>query len=144
MSDFTIKHGLEDGDLERVFAIEKECFNPGYRWVSSQLDMVRKDLDFWLAFSPANEMLGFLAGQENWGYGHIENVAVLKPYRSKGVASALIEAATTYYKFRGLKKSDLHVYVENPALILYFKLGYRPYTISRGEDHRTMRMVKVL
>lgn len=137
-----IEHGLGDGDLDRVFNIEKECFNPGYRWIKAQLPDVRRDLDFWLARSQ-NELVGFLAAQPDGGYAHIENIAVLPKHRGQGLASQMIEACCAYFKGKGFRKSSLHVYAENPALVLYFKLGYRPYSITRGE-HRTVKMVRVL
>lgn len=125
-----------------MYAIEKDSFPPGYCWLKSQLPEVQKDLDFWIAWSD-DKMAGFLASQPDGGFAHIENLAVLSAYRGQGVATKLIEACCKYFKHKGLKKSSLHVYVENPAQTLYFKLGFRPFSITRGE-RKTMKMVRVL
>ncbi len=63
---------------------------------------------------------GFIAKQS----GHISDVAVLKEFRGKGIASQLMMTAEEYAKERGCMYTSLVVATGNSAINLYRKLGY--------------------
>jgi ribosomal protein S18 acetylase RimI-like enzyme len=59
---------------------------------------------------------------------NIRDVAVLRPWRKRGVASALISASMSHMRFAGLDYATLGVDMDNPtgALGVYEKLGFVP------------------
>ena len=78
-----------------------------------------------------NERLG-----RKWGYTEI--ITVLRPYRGKGLAKALITLSMVMLKEMGMEEANLGVDSENPsgALGLYTGLGYRnikTYMIHRKD-----------
>ena len=67
--------------------------------------------------------------------GWLDRISVRRPWRRKGVASALIVSAMEGLRDRGLDTAMLGVDAENPtgALSLYEGLGF--VVIDRGEIH---------
>ncbi|MGB4594919.1 MAG: GNAT family N-acetyltransferase [Anaerolineaceae bacterium] len=61
--------------------------------------------------------------------GYTEGISVRRPYRGKGVASALICRSMRMFKALNMTEVALGVDAENPsgALGLYTRLGYHPY-----------------
>ena len=75
----------------------------------------------------------FINEKENARYGFrrgwTEDICVLKSWRGKGIASALIARSLQTLKERGMEHATLGVDVDNPtrALRLYQSLGYQIY-----------------
>jgi ribosomal protein S18 acetylase RimI-like enzyme len=68
--------------------------------------------------------------------GYTENIAVRRPYRKQGLASALIARSLKMLKELGMEEAALGVDAENlsGALRLYENLGFR--TVKRSTDYR--------
>ncbi len=63
--------------------------------------------------------------QTGWDRWHISNVAVAPPYRSKGIARRLMQAALSYIWDQGGRWVTLQVREDNPvAISLYRSLGF--------------------
>ncbi|MFQ3546288.1 N-acetyltransferase [Halobacillus rhizosphaerae] len=62
-------------------------------------------------------------------FGFIYELHVLKPYRKRGYATALMEEALHQLKHHGLKRVRLVVYKGNFAIDLYEKLGFSQHRI---------------
>lgn len=79
----------------------------------------------------AGMVLGFIDDKQNLRYnrrrGWTENICVRRPWRKRGVASALIAENLRELKARGMTEAALGVDTENPtgALRLYERMGFR-------------------
>jgi ribosomal protein S18 acetylase RimI-like enzyme len=64
-------------------------------------------------------------------YGYIEEVAVDKAYRRRGIAKKLLESALDYFKKKNLKYVSCKVELDNiPALKTWEKYGFKQETIE--------------
>jgi mycothiol synthase len=84
-------------------------------------------------------VLSFVNVQENAALGrqrgYTEDIAVRKPWRRRGIASALLAASLGALKERGLSEAALGVDAGNPsALTLYERLGFK--TVSEWVTFR--------
>lgn len=63
-------------------------------------------------------------------HGHIFMVYVAPKHRRRGIGSALVRHAANWAKQRGDRQITLQVFLNNePAVNLYEKLGYQPYSL---------------
>ena len=72
--------------------------------------------------------------------GRIGRVAVLRPFRGRGVGEALMKAVLERAKARGMK--DVHLAAQVQAMPFYERLGFEPYGDAfdeAGIAHRMMR-----
>ncbi len=75
-------------------------------------------------------VLNFVNGEENAAFGrsrgYTEDIAVRRPWRHRGIASALLADSIRALRDRGLSEAALGVDAENPrALALYELLGFK-------------------
>lgn len=107
-----------------------QAWGPGHR-------NFRADWSF-LAVDESDAIVGYIvnfAWQQEWEVkgrteGYTELVGVLKPWRGKGLASALLAASNETFRAAGMQCAALDVDSDNPtgALRLYQSLGYQPKT----------------
>ena len=74
--------------------------------------------------------------------GHIGRMAVLKPWRGRGVGSALLSELIAMARERGFAETRLHA--QTHALAFYRKHGYTPLGdefMEAGIPHYEMRLV---
>ena len=127
-----IRYGYSPADLSRLYEIEKACFTRIFRWNKEDLVDALKTNDVWV-LEGDNQIAGFLIGEvDKANIGHIVTVDVDLMFRRRGFAEALMGAAEDYYRKEGIKKVSLEVHVDNPAQLLYFKLGYRVAGVKEG------------
>ena len=67
-------------------------------------------------------------------------IAVLEEYRGQGIGTLLIKKLFELLRQKGYKKTSLSVHVENPAVKLYKRLGYK----ITGRQHKELYMIKEL
>jgi ribosomal-protein-alanine N-acetyltransferase len=132
---FTIRNAFEDGELAALYEIECESFAPGFRWTEPaferEMAAARKKHLVWLAcIGP--RIAGYLIAEEISGSIAVDTCAVSRVHRRKGIASRLMAACEGAAKRRGYKGMRLEVYTENPAQILYFRIGYRVSGFKRN------------
>ena len=88
----------------------------------------------------AGMVLGYIIAEQNQKFnrlrGWTENICVRRPWRKRGVASALIAENLRELKARGMTEAALGVDTENPtgALRVYEAMGFRP--VHRGAAYR--------
>ena len=86
----------------------------------------------WEGDQVAGMVLSYINPEENRQYrrlrGYTEDIAVRRPWRRRGLASALIARSLTALQERGMAEAALSVDAENPtgALRVYERLGYHP------------------
>ena len=128
--------GIEpERDLARVHAIFVEAFREewGYRvipfeeWSSLEVETTSYDPSLWLLATDGDEAVGALSGVV-WGdRGWVGELGVRKPWRGRGIASALLRRAFATFAARDLPRVMLNVDAANPtgAVRLYERLGMR-------------------
>ncbi|SAL10434.1 N-acetyltransferase GCN5 [Caballeronia sordidicola] len=57
---------------------------------------------------------------------HIRDVQVIEGWRRTGAGTFLLDTAHRWARARGLKETQLRVFVDNPAARLYIRMGYKP------------------
>ena len=81
-------------------------------------------------------------------YGHVDDatpsfsISLYKPYRGRGVGTAMMRAMLDELRDAGYARTSLSVQKENPALRLYKRLGFR--IVGDGFDDTEWLMVKEL
>lgn len=121
---FTIRTVVNQSDFVPLYAIEEACFTKDFRWGKTEFATELKKRDIWI-LEEDGALAGFLLAKIDRGMGYILTVEVPEKLRGKGYGAALVEACEKTYKQRGYSQVRLEVYTENPAQIMYFKLGYR-------------------
>lgn len=81
-------------------------------------------------------------------YGHIDDetpsfpISLCKPFRGKGIGTAMMRAMLDELRDAGYARYSLSVQKENPALLLYERLGFR--IVGDGFDETEWMMVREL
>ncbi len=121
-------------ELPALYEIETECFTRGFQWgrrvFAEMLLSASKKNNVWVA-EEDDKIVGFLLANERGSRGYIDTVNIPKVARRKGIASELIKFCEGEFQKRGLAEVVLEVHVQNPAQLLYFKLGYRVTAFRR-------------
>jgi ribosomal-protein-alanine N-acetyltransferase len=127
----TIRQGYNPEDTARLYEIEKICFSRVFRWSKEDLVDALKTMDVWIG-EDEGQIVGYTVCDVEDGVVHIVTLEIAPEFRRKGFGEALMGAAETYYLKKGIKKMKLEVHTDNPAQILYFKLGYRVVGVQEG------------
>lgn len=135
---------VESGDLPDVYEIAEDSFKDPYP-LKLLRHIYETDPEGFLAAEIDGEIVGYLIGLVRWGdMGHILAVAVDKPYRRRGVGSALMINAIDRLSRNGADKIRLEVRAGNEAAQnFYGKIGFEPRKVvpayySDGEDAVSM------
>jgi ribosomal-protein-alanine N-acetyltransferase len=118
-----------EGDLNGILEIERLSFPIRKQWDCSDFKQALSDL---FLVSGEEEISGFLIAccREIERRAVILRIAVHPDYRSRGIATMLIEAATEKFREMDIREVDLDVdIVKRGAIQLYEKVGFR---IVRG------------
>jgi ribosomal protein S18 acetylase RimI-like enzyme len=79
------------------------------------------------AYSPPDDLEGgiLVYRDEQTGYGVVDDVMVLPPWRGKGIAKSLVGEGLRYLRARGVSNVRLEVKANNaPAVAVYEVMGY--------------------
>lgn len=114
-----------DSDLERIEALENECFS--LPWTREMLEYQLMDEGhIFLAAELDGALAGYMGLQYVLDEGYITNVCTAPEYRRRGVGGALIGEAVERAKALSLAFLSLEVRVSNaPARALYAERGFR-------------------
>jgi len=122
-------------DLERVTYINRVCLPENYADYFF-VDLHRRFPETFFVAEENGEVVGYIMCRIETGLsgffrglikkGHIVSVAVLPPYRRKGIGEALVAKAVENMRFYNAKQCFLEVRVTNTAAVnLYRKLGFQ-------------------
>ena len=129
------RNSLDAEELPALYEIEKGCFQAPFLWTrttfNKSLLTAAKKNNVWIA-EESGKVLGFLLADKEFGKGYIDTVDVSPKARGKGISTKLIGLYEAAAKKRGLTEVKLEVNTDNPAQILYFKLGYRVVAFRRN------------
>ena len=127
-----------EGDLNGILEIERLSFPIGKQWDRSDFQQALRDL---FLVSGEKELSGFLIAccRENERRAVILRIAVHPEYRSRGIATILIEEAIEIIREMDIREVELEVdIVKRGAIQLYEAVGFK---IARGIpmiDNNTM------
>ncbi|MGH8781211.1 GNAT family N-acetyltransferase [Paraburkholderia sp.] len=71
------------------------------------------------------EPIGVLRVTEEGDSLHIRDVQIADGHRRQGGGTYLLDVAHRWARARGLRELQLRVFVDNPAALLYQRMGYR-------------------
>ena len=108
---------------EDLADLEKLCFSEP--WSKKSLDdMVDHQSAYFVTAMQDEHILGYGGMHCSIDEFYIDNIAVYRHHRNKGVGSAIINALTDEAKRREGKFISLEVRVSNKAVDLYQRLGF--------------------
>jgi len=128
-------------DLEPIYRVQDEAFQEhwGYiqrpfeegfkRWKSFVFDAQGLKPELWFVAVEGERIIGFINSQERADMdaemGYIPTLAVLKPFRRRGLGQALLHHAFQALQERGVQRVSLHVDAKNKtgATRLYQRVG---------------------
>jgi mycothiol synthase len=128
--------------VRQIWAASNEAFKDHWGYIPEpweEFERVMNEPDFdpglwrvaWQGEQVTGMVLNYIDKDENHEYGrkrgYTENICVLRPWRRKGLAKALIARSLMALKERGMSEAALGVDAENTsgALHLYESMGYR-------------------
>lgn len=133
--DFRVREFRLD-DLNRVMSINVECLPENYSSYFYR-DIYKKYPDTFVVAEADGEIQGYIMCRIERGFSkirsfsptklcHVVSIAVIKPYRRKGIATELMKKAMKAGKEEnGASECYLEVRVSNkPAIKLYESLGF--------------------
>ena len=141
-------------DIESIWKLEKESriyhkkiISGKYHelnktWINELKKDLKKKKYFLLVAEKDNKVIGYLLGQfSRWEWsdnhprnGKIEDIAVLKKYKRKGIGDKLIKKFEEVAKKRGVKYLNLGMWIKNkPAYRLYKKNKFDEIYLSMAK-----------
>lgn len=125
---------VSEDDIKSIVHIEKECFSAPWseRAIRSCFDSDATPWNFFIAKSDIG-CVGYGGIYTVCDCAYVTNIAVIREYRRKGIASKILENMITYCKESGIKSLMLEVRVSNSvAIALYKKYGFSTAGISKN------------
>ncbi len=120
---FTAEY-LSENDAGEIAFIEKECFSEP--WSVNSIRESMKNGNTFIGIREKGKLLGYLSLYESLDEGYINNIAVLKESRRRGIGKALLKEIMDYALLKGLAFISLEVRVSNtPAKNLYSSFGFK-------------------
>ncbi len=129
MEDKITIENISARQLEKLYQIEKQCFNQE-AFSKQQISYLLSDYNAISYAAYVNgELAGFIIGridvERNQIAGHILTIDVVPKHRRKGIAQKLIAEIENTAKQHGATECRLEVREDNTsALNLYHKIGY--------------------
>jgi len=126
MSAWIIEPLTSSSDLDDVLAIEAESFTNPWTREMYLAEFENEGVSFcYLARNDQRQVVGFCSFWRIVDELHINNLAVLPPYRRAGVASALLQHIFREGARLGAVRATLEVRRSNdPARLLYERFGF--------------------
>lgn len=136
---FTVRQADWDADREPLMAVRREVFMEE-QGISAELewDGLDPDCRHFLALDAGGRAIGTARLLPD---GHIGRVAVVRPWRGRGVGTALLRLAVATARTLGFVQVELAA--QTHAIGFYQRLGfvaYGPEFPDAGIPHRHMRL----
>jgi ribosomal-protein-alanine N-acetyltransferase len=120
----SIQTSYKPEDIDRMHELERLCFTRAFRWTKKDFVAALEDCDV-VSGVYGLRIVGYVLGEVENDTGHIVSLVVDPEFQGKGFGRTLMEEAESFYRKKGMKRLQLEVHTDNPAQVLYFKLGYR-------------------
>jgi mycothiol synthase len=128
-------------DIRAVHTVLEEAFAEGWdhhprlfdRWAEEEASNPRYDPSLWLVARDAEKPVGALTASIASDGGWVDSLAVLGPYRGRGIGATLLQRSFALLASRGLRRVILNVDTQNPtgATALYERQGMQ---VAQGWD----------
>ncbi len=116
---------LNESYIKKIVDIEKMCFSCPNSEKLIASDIANENADVFVAVDEGGTLCGYVGLHFVLDEGYMDNLAVDKDYRRRGVASALLNALNDFAKEKELSFITLEVRESNlSAQALYDKSGY--------------------
>ena len=140
MADVTIRQATIR-DVEDIYEIEKLCFPDPWSRDALIYELESNPRAFYIVADIDGKVVGYAGLWWIEDEGHITNIAVKPGYRSRKIASGIVEVMIDFTTQEGIKHHTLEVRKSNePAIELYKKHGFvtegvrKGYYLNNGED----------
>jgi ribosomal-protein-alanine N-acetyltransferase len=117
-----------EGELEMLWRIDQECFQPGIAYSSAELGYYMRLKGAFTLVAEARENgrkwrpVGFVVGQRHArGLGHIITIDVLPEARRDGIGTRLMEESEARLKTAGCHSIYLETAVDNESALKFYK-----------------------
>jgi len=123
--------GIDD---RAIHAVIEESFAEHFRhtrrgfeeWLALRARHERFDSGLWLLAWERDRVAGALTGYDHGDIGFVRELGVLKPWRGRGVGSALLSRSFEMFRARAQLRVALGVDAENEGAVgLYERVGMR-------------------
>lgn len=116
---------MQKEHTEILAELEKLCFSKPWSKKSLDEQIENSNAFFVTAISDEDHIMGYGGMYCASGECYIDNIAVFRHHRNKGVGTAIIQALETEAKKRSGEFISLEVRPSNKAIELYIKLGFQ-------------------
>lgn len=124
---------MDLGDVEPVFGVEVKCFATPWSRESFEYEMRENDNALYVIAEYEGNVLGYAGMWKILDEGHITNIAVLKEFRKKGIATLMISRLLDIAKESSIKSFTLEVSSTNDVAIkLYESFGFKRCGLRKG------------
>ncbi len=122
-------------DASQVCELEKLCFSEPWS-LNLIISGLNSRLDTYFVYKAEGKILGYSVVRILADEGEIQRIAVLPPYRRRGIGRKLMDAMIKFARSRGVCAIALEVRESNiSARNLYISYGFKPEAIRRGYYH---------
>lgn len=123
MTQFFIRRTVP-GDSKALAELETECFSRPWS-EDSLIKATEREDNIYFSAVCGDRVVGYIGSYRVLGEVYINNIAVFKDYRNKGIGKALIKALSDYCKENSCEFCTLEVRKSNTnAISLYEKCGF--------------------
>lgn len=128
-------------DVDDIYEIEHLCFPDPWSKESLVYELEENPRAFYIVAELDSQVVGYAGLWWIVDEGHITNVAVRPGFRSRKIATGIINVLLDFTLQEGIKHHTLEVRKSNtPAIGLYEKFGFKVegerkgYYLNNGED----------
>jgi ribosomal-protein-alanine N-acetyltransferase len=117
---------MQPDDLEDVYSVDKQSFEPVWRQSRDQLAIARQEAVHATVIEHGGDILGYQISTTSAGDGHLARLAVLPEARNQGIGQSLVADALSHFRSQGFERVTVNTQVDNlSSLALYQKMGFR-------------------
>ncbi len=132
VDNIKIRH-MEIQDVDAVSRVENQCFNIPWSKESFRYEVCENDKAIYLIAEYEGNVLGYAGLWKILDEGHITNVAVLKPFRQKGIATLMLSKLFEIARLESINSFTLEVKkTNNVAIGLYENFGFKTCGLRKG------------
>ena len=132
ISNINIRH-MKIQDIDAVAYVENQCFNIPWSRKSFEYEVLENEKALYLIAEYNGNVLGYAGLWKILDEGHITNVAVLKPFRKKGIATLMLNRLFEMAREESINSFTLEVKRTNDVAIgLYENFGFKTCGLRKG------------
>ena len=132
MEDIKIRC-MDVNDVDPVFSVEMQCFSTPWSRESFEYEMKENDKAIYVIAEYGGNVLGYAGMWKILDEDHITNIAVLREFRQKGIATMLIKKLLDLAKEASINSFTLEVKSTNDVAIkLYENFGFKKCGLRKG------------